>query len=77
MAHWREDGMHSRALPAALHLTAPGARPLRTGNLSADCERWCRDHLAPRRTGSRSAVGLRTTTAAMTVSATDTNIRAS
>jgi hypothetical protein len=33
--------MHARAL----HLTALGARPLSTGNLLADCERWCRDHL--------------------------------
>ena len=41
--------MHARAL----HLTALGARPLSTGNLLADCERWCRDHLPPRRTSPR------------------------
>jgi hypothetical protein len=40
--------MHPRALTAARHLTAPGARTFRTGNLRADCERWCRDHLPPR-----------------------------
>ena len=40
--------MHSRALPAALHLTVLGRQPLSTVNLRADCERWCRDHLAPR-----------------------------
>jgi hypothetical protein len=27
---------------------APLPRPLSTGNLLADCERWCRDHLSPR-----------------------------
>jgi hypothetical protein len=48
--------MHPRALTAARHLTAPGARTFRTGNLRADCERWCRDHLPPRRTHGRPAV---------------------
>ncbi|MGY1601687.1 hypothetical protein [Geodermatophilus sp. SYSU D00815] len=41
--------MLDRALPAAHRLAALGApHPVSTGNLLADCERWCRDHLPPR-----------------------------
>ncbi|MGY1810004.1 hypothetical protein ACI8AF_21765 [Blastococcus sp. SYSU D00669] len=37
------------ALPADHRLAALRApRPISTGNLLADCERWCRDHLPPR-----------------------------
>ena len=46
------------ALPAASQVAAlAAARPLTTGNLLADCERWCRERLpqwggspSPRRT---------------------------
>ncbi|MGY1591483.1 hypothetical protein ACI79D_05845 [Geodermatophilus sp. SYSU D00708] len=38
----RPPGRAPRELPAAWD------RPISTGNLLADCERWCRDHL-PRR----------------------------
>jgi len=51
---FREDGMNTRALPAALQATALIAQPLSTGNLLADCERWCRDSLPPRRIPPRS-----------------------
>ena len=41
--------MLPRALPAASRLAALSApHPISTGNLLADCERWCRDHLPPR-----------------------------
>lgn len=41
--------MLSRALPAAHNLAALSApRAISTGNLRADCERWCRDQLPPR-----------------------------
>ncbi|MGY1742722.1 MULTISPECIES: hypothetical protein [unclassified Blastococcus] len=58
--------MYSRALPAALHPTALSAHPLRTGNLLADCERWCRDQLAPRGTGRPPVPGPRTPSRALT-----------
>jgi hypothetical protein len=32
----------------ARHELAKAMRPISTGNLLADCERWCRDHLPPR-----------------------------
>ena len=48
-----EDGMNTRALPAAFQATALSAQPLSTGNLLADCERWCRDSLPPRHTAPR------------------------
>jgi len=40
--------MIPRALPAVVQATALSAQPLSTGNLLADCERWCRDNLPAR-----------------------------
>jgi len=54
----REDGMIPRALPAAVQATLLSAQPLSTGNLLADCERWCRDHL-PGRPGRSSVLAAR------------------
>ena len=37
-------------LPAASQIAVlAAARPLSTGNLLADCERWCREHFPTRR----------------------------
>ena len=35
-------------LPRPRRAEDPATRPLSTGNLLADCERWCRDHLPAR-----------------------------
>ena len=35
------------------------SRPMTTGNLMADCERWCRDNLPPRAPAPRPATALR------------------
>lgn len=37
----------------------PSFGAISTGNLLADCERWCRDHLPPRVPASRRATALR------------------
>jgi hypothetical protein len=42
-------------LPAVSQIAVlAAARPLSTGNLLADCERWCREHF-PRATPVRTA----------------------
>ena len=50
--------MIPRALPAVVQATLLSAQPLSTGNLLADCERWCRDHL-PARPGRSSVLAAR------------------
>jgi len=52
----REDGMTPRTtLPAVSQIAVlAAARPLSTGNLLADCERWCREHF-PRAVPVRTA----------------------
>jgi hypothetical protein len=48
-----------------IQATALSTRPLSTGNLLADCERWCRDHLPPRHLPFRPDVGVRAWTTAL------------
>jgi hypothetical protein len=46
------------------------SRPLSTGNLLADCERWCRDELSPRampRQTGREGTALRVVAAPLSV----------
>ena len=35
------------------------SRPMTTGNLMADCERWCRDNIRPREVPAASGTTLR------------------